>query len=103
VPSPDYSQRLAELLARMPSSSLLNLRANVPSGSPTQELLAPYEHRAFAREEVGRNPLMALPISAAIPAYQGWKALGQGGARTPPSLEQLLQGYLGVKEGLSGQ
>jgi hypothetical protein len=68
-----------------------------------QALLSPYEHRAFAREEVSQNPLSAIPLAGAIPAYQLQKLLTGAGARTPPSLDQMKQGYLGIWEGLNGR
>jgi hypothetical protein len=69
----------------------------------TQDMLAGYEHRAFAREAVGENPLMALPITAAIPLYQLVKLLGTTQSRSSPSWEQMGQGLMGVKEGLLGR
>ena len=88
-----------EKLARLPHSKLLDLRKeNTAPG--VQELLAPYEHRAFAREEVSENPLKALPLLFMIPGYQGVKAMGLGGARTGPSLEQFKQGNIGILDGL---
>lgn len=65
-----------------------------------QDLLAAYEHRAFAREKVRENPLMALPIGASIPLYQLAKALGLTQSRSGPSLFQAGQGLLGIGEGL---
>ena len=64
-----------------------------------QAVLAPFEHRAFAREETAQNPVMALPLGLAIPAYQPYKAL-RGLARSPASMDQVTQGYKGVGEGL---
>lgn len=63
-----------------------------------QNLVAPYEHRAFAREEVSAHPLMALPVAAGALAYQPYKMLM--GARSDPSFNQVGQGLLGVGEGL---
>ena len=65
-----------------------------------QEKLAPYEHRAYARETVAENPLMAPAFLMLTPGYQAYKALMGGGARTKPSLEQLKQGLLGTYEGV---
>lgn len=88
-----------EKLARMKHQELLTLRQhNTAPG--VQEILAPYEHRAFAREEVEENPLKALPLLFMIPGYQGAKALGLGGARTGPSFEQFKQGNIGILDGL---
>ena len=77
---------------------LLRLREYAPA--QTQGLLSPYEHRAFARELVQENPLSALSLLGAIPAYQLYKLTGMSGARSSPSWDQILQGYLGLGEGL---
>ena len=65
-----------------------------------QNLLAGYEHRAFAREATADNPWMALPIATATPLYQFAKLLGTTDSRSPPSWGQMGQGLLGVGEGL---
>lgn len=65
-----------------------------------QDLLAAYEHRAFAREAVGEKPWLALPIAASVPVYQLAKMLGATSSRSSPSLFQAGQGLLGVGEGL---
>jgi hypothetical protein len=66
-----------------------------------QAQLAPYEHRAFAREVIAENPLMAIPVGAAIPLYDAAKALGYGDARSPASWDSLVQGLKGWQEGYS--
>lgn len=68
-----------------------------------QARLAPFEHRAFAREFVRDNPVRnALSLGVAIPAYTAAKALGIiKGTRSPASLEEVKQGYKGVGEGLA--
>lgn len=103
MPSPDYQDRLALLLAQMPHSGLMQLRDSVPPNSPLQAQLAPYEHRAFARELTQENPFMAVPLAIATPSYQLGKLLSPSnlGARTQPSLEELLQAYRGIGEGLT--
>lgn len=66
-----------------------------------QEVLAPQEHRAFAREWVQDNPVLALPsLTFAIPAYAAAKSLGLIGARTKPSLNQMAESYRGMWDGL---
>lgn len=65
-----------------------------------QNVLASQEHRAFAKEAVAENPALALPISAAIPLYQGAKALGLTPSRSEPSLEQATEAFKGIGEGL---
>lgn len=86
------------LLGDIDHATLYQARARAPA--EMQGLLSPYEHRAFAREAVTENPLMALPIAAGVPAYQIYKAIM--GARSRPSLDQVGQGLLGVGEGLMG-
>jgi len=67
-----------------------------------QELLAPFEHQAFAREWVREDPLVAVPsLGVAIPAYQLAKLFGLGGKEaTPASLDQMFGGYRGLVQGL---
>lgn len=64
-----------------------------------QQQIAPYEHRAFAREQVAANPSLAPVYAVAIPGYQAFKSLF-GTSRTPASMSQIGQGLLGVGEGL---
>lgn len=66
-----------------------------------QNALANAEHQAFAREVTADNPAMAVPLLAAIPVYQGAKALGLTSSRSEPSIDQAADAYRGVGEGLS--
>jgi hypothetical protein len=87
-----------DFLANLDHLELLRLRQQNPH---LQDLLAPYEHRAWAREYVAENPVTGLlGASALIPLYQMYKLTGQSGARSAPSIEQVIQGYKGVGEGL---
>jgi hypothetical protein len=92
-------QMSPEQLSQLDHATLYQARSYLPKEH--QGLLAPYEHRAFAREAVGENKLMALPVAAGTMLYQPYKALM--GARSKPSLNQLAQGLLGVKDGLFGR
>lgn len=83
-------------LAKLPHALLYQARERVPREQ--QGFISPYEHRAFSREVVQENPLMAISLLAAIPAYQGYKAVM--GARSEPSLDQVLQGYAGIGDAL---
>jgi hypothetical protein len=86
-----------EQLAAMDHYSLLIARKGA---SPQQQnLLAPYEHRAYAREAVADNPLHAPFLAGAIPAYQ-LKKLLTGEGRSQPSMEHVYQGLAGVGEGV---
>lgn len=84
-------------LANLDHSVLLSARNGAPKY--VQNLLAPYEHRAFAREATMENPLLALPIASGAVLYQPYKAI-MGKSRSDPSLNQMGQGLLGVGEGL---
>lgn len=86
------------LLAQMDHASLYQQRARAPK--ELQGLLSPYEHRAFAREAVAENPLLALPLAAGIPSWQLYKLLMSPG-RSGVSLDQVKQGFVGIGEGLS--
>lgn len=90
---------MSGLLGNMPHAQLYAMRDQV-TDKELQELLAGYEHRAFARELVRDRPWMAASLVPAIPAYYLGKKLGLLNARTEGSLEQMLQGYRGIYEGL---
>jgi hypothetical protein len=89
-----------EQLSELDHATLYQARSYLPKEH--QSLLAPYEHRAFAREAVGENKLMALPVAAGAMAWPLYKTLVSSG-RSKPSLNQLAQGLLGVKDGLLGR
>lgn len=83
----------------MDHATLYRLRAKAIDQA-MQDQLAGYEHRAFAREAVGENPLLALPIGLAAPMYQMSKFLPGNKSRSNPSFSQLGQAYTGIGEGL---
>ena len=84
--------------AGLSHEELLRLREREGS---LQELLAPLEHQAFAREWMRANPVSAgVSLPVAIPAYQLAKLLKLVGSRTPASLDQLFGGYTGMVEGM---
>lgn len=87
----------ADQLKTLPHALLYQARERVPLED--QGAISPYEHRAFAREVVTDNPLMAASLAVAIPAYQAYKSVK--GARSPASLDQVLQGFAGIGDGLS--
>lgn len=87
-----------EQLAKLPHWMLYQAREHLPAD--VQDRIAPYEHRAFAREATAENPMMALPITAGTLAYQPYKMM-TGEARSHASLGQVGQGLMGVWEGLT--
>jgi hypothetical protein len=97
---PQSPQLTPEQLAAMDHYSLLMARKGADQGM--QNRLAPYEHRAYAREAVTDNPLYAPFLAGAIPAYQIKKMI-TGEGRSQPSMEHVLQGLLGVGEGIAAR
>jgi soluble lytic murein transglycosylase-like protein len=87
-------------LASSSHSELYNKRATA-TNQEEQNTLANYEHRAFTREAVADNPLMAVPLAVAIPGYQATKAMGMQSSRSEPSMAQAGAAYKGIGEGLS--
>jgi hypothetical protein len=66
-----------------------------------QGMLAPAEHRAFAREFTRESPLRAaVSLPFAIPAYTAAKALKLHPSRSPASFAEIGAGYAGLWEGL---
>lgn len=95
----DYTD---DQLAGMSHADLYRLR-NLFADKLAQNRIAPFEHRAFAREAVTENPLLSIPIALATPIYQGYKALPLGArSRSDPGWDQIGQGLLGIGEGIAG-
>lgn len=86
-----------ELLNKKPFNEIY-LQRELPGAD--QNYLAPIEHRAFAREVVRDNPLMAGSLAVATPLYEIAKLLGLKQARSKPSFRSLGQGFVGIGEGL---
>lgn len=87
-------------MAEMSHGDLYSLRAKLKT-KEAQDIVAPYEHRAFTREYVEENPVTGtLGMVAAIPAYQALKSAGQTSSRSGASLEQAKQAAIGVAEGV---
>ena len=93
---------LLDGLSNLDQVELLRRRRLV-NDPAAQDLLAGLEHRAYARETVQANPLMALSLLVATPAYQADKAIGATNSRSAPSLQQMGQGLLGIGEGLQAR
>ena len=95
----DADLQAAGDLAVMGRHELQTLRKG--KGMAAQAMLAPYEHRAYAREYVQDEGMKgAASLAVAIPAYSAAKALGLTNARSPASMEEMKQGYKGIFEGL---
>lgn len=87
-------------MEKMSHSALYSARANAKTPEE-QKHIAPYEHRAFAREYVEENPISgSIGLAAAIPAYQAYKAIGSD-SRTGVQGKQVTEGYKGIGEGLA--
>ena len=95
-------------LAGADFATLYGMRKDAPASE--QPAIAPYEHQAFAREQVAQNPLNAIALALGIPLWQVLKLFGghkllpgyDERMSTPPSLDQVFAGYRGIGEGLSG-
>lgn len=90
-------------LLNLDHTTLYQLRARNEGNRDVFSYLAPFEHRAFAREATDENPALAVPIALATPLYAGAKAMGimrSGGNATDPSLKQIGYGLAGVGEGI---
>lgn len=101
--SSDSTQTIPSVEDLMKAShmDLLMLRNKITDPN-LQAMIAPFEHRAFARERAQEAPIQsALSFPLLIPAYAALKALGIQKARTKPSLEQVIQGFAGLAEGLT--
>jgi hypothetical protein len=91
-------------MAKMSWADLQDLRTKAGSDTNKQMRIAPYEHRAYAREQVSESPISA-PLYAVMPAgYQVAKAVGaipKDEQSTPPSMKQMVEGMKGAYEGVS--
>lgn len=87
-----------EALAKMSWVDLMALRKKLTSRED-QNAIAPYEHRAYAREN---SPDLYSAAQNAVGSlgYTPYKA-ATGGSRSDPSLSEIGQGLVGVWEGLA--
>ena len=86
-------------LPNLDHATLYRMRRSA-SDQALQDLLAGYEHRAFAREAVAEQPWLAPSLLVATPLYQLAKLAGVTNSRSAPSMSQMGHGLLGVGEGL---
>ena len=84
----------------MSHAELYSMRDSVEDQELQNEIAAK-EHRAFARQWVQDNPVVApASLLFAIPGYSAAKKLGLLRARTPGSLDEMAEAYRGLGEGL---
>ncbi len=91
-----------DAMAKMSWNDLYQLRVNNRGDIAAQEQIAPYEHRAYAREEGAESLSKGASYPLLIAGYQGAKAAGlveQDDMSTPASLKQIGQGLIGAGEG----
>lgn len=89
---------------------LYDLRNQYGRADPMQNVLAPMEHRAWARELVTEKPIRgAIGQAVLIPVYTAVKSnptlaklFDADKARSKPSWEEMKQAYIGIGEGLLG-
>lgn len=89
-------------MEKMGWDDLYSLRLKNRGNKENQAAIAPYEHQAYAREEVAKNPIIA-PAFATLPiGYQVAKlvrATDTDDMSTPPSLKQMVHGLKGIIQG----
>lgn len=101
----EYVQLLAQLATDPDSVSfdqIRMLRDRMPD-TLSQQLLAPREHQAFAREYAAEHPFLASGLLAAAPIYQIAKAAGlmQGRSGADDPGMQIMSAYRGLGQGWS--
>ena len=94
---------------------LRELRNQFKASKEFSDMLAPFEHRAEAREMVSATKgdtldsiKMIGSLAAAIPGYQLGKLTGvtdlvgfTDKSTSPPSAQQLTQGFAGIADGIN--
>lgn len=75
---------------------LTRLRDQYSPNDYMQGVLGPMEHKAFVRELRQNDPLAALSMLFAIPAYSAAKGLGILNARSPASWDEVFAAYEGL-------
>lgn len=101
-------------LEKMDFPTLLGLRQSNADNDQVQQVLAPYEHKAFVKQFVKDNPFIGAPsMLFATPGYFVAKKLGftnflrdigywekSDVKETPPSVKQMAGAYAGLVEGV---
>lgn len=96
------SDAIDRVSAALTHAQLDKIRADAGANNRiAQNILAPMEHQAFAREWTRESPILApLSLSVATPLYSLAKAAGLMKARSDPSWAEVKAGYKGIFQGL---
>lgn len=89
----------SDQLASMSHMSLIGLRSKATT-EEEQSKLAPYEHRAFAREYIEEKPEAALVMPGMIMAYNVLRKAGVLKGRSDPNAKHIIEGLKGYVEGV---
>jgi len=103
VPRERIEKAMADRMGATPFDMYRNARDQVPADNQEQQAqLANLEHNAFARPWTGENPLAAVSLAGAIPAYQLAKVLGmvKGRSGSEDPMGQMAAAYKGIGQGL---
>jgi hypothetical protein len=82
----------------MSHSDLYRLRG-LTKDPATQQMIAPLEHRAFAKEFVGDHPVIGAGMPLASLGYYLGKRSGLIKSRTPADLDQVFGAVEGTLQG----
>lgn len=89
----------SDQLASMSHMSLIGLRSKATT-EEEQSKVAPYEHRAFAREYIEENPEAAIVMPGMIMAYNVLRKAGVLKGRSDPNAKHIIEGLKGYVEGV---
>lgn len=87
-------------MKKMGHMDLLALRQG--RSKKEQDIIAPYEHRAFAREYVKENPESAISMLGMVLGYGLAKEVGLAEGRSSNTGEAIWEGVKGTVEGIGG-
>ena len=93
----ELAKLLVQVLGDMSHADLYRLRGL--SSKDDQQMLAPLEHRAFAKEFVGDHPVIAAGMPLAALGYYIGKRGGLIKSRTPADLDQVFGAVQGTLQG----